>query len=57
LTTSLPAGGTYNNNINGALKNLTAGYTVNMNMVNIAAQIGIITLPLIMVMYIRRMAS
>jgi hypothetical protein len=45
------------NDTKKTIGNLSAGYTVNMNMVNIAAQIGIITLPLITVMYIRRVAT
>lgn len=37
-----------------ALRNLSTGFTTNVGMVNIACQIAVITLPLMMVMFIRK---
>jgi len=57
LTSALPAGGSYNNNINGVLKNTTSGYSTNVNMMNIAITIGIVITPISMLLIFRRMAT
>lgn len=48
---------TFQNQTYWGLLNASKGYTTNVGMINIAAQIAIITIPLMMVMFIRKMAQ
>ena len=40
-----------------ALRNLSTGFTTNVGMVNVTAQIALIIIPLMMVMFVRKLAG